>query len=126
MGTMLLALHSWTILIGYLILFGLGGLALNSGLYQSELVPRWLSVWGLIGAALAVAYGLLGILGTGFGYSFGDDILLMKASPFAVLGVPIHVQEMVFAVYLIAKGFRLPAPPSDSGATTMPGHETPS
>jgi hypothetical protein len=35
----------------------------------------------------------------------GNDILFMVASPYAILGVPIHVQEMVFAVWLIVKGF---------------------
>lgn len=105
LGTLLLALQSWAILLGCLILFGLGSMALNYVLYQSKLVPRWLSAWGLIGAALAVLYGLLGIFGVGIGFDFGNDILFMLASPYAVLGVPIHVQEMVFAVWLIVKGF---------------------
>jgi hypothetical protein len=80
-------------------------IALNYVLYQSKLVPRWLSAWGFIGASLEVIYGLLGIFGVGMGFDFGNDILFMVASPYAVLGVPIHLQEMVFAVWLIVKGF---------------------
>ncbi len=105
LGTLLLALQSWAVLIGCLIFFGLGSMALNYVLYQSKLVPRWLSAWGFIGAALAVIYGLLGIFGVGMGFDFGNDILFMLASPYAVLGVPIHLQEMVFAIWLIVKGF---------------------
>lgn len=50
-------------------------------------------------------YGLFGIFGVGMGFDLGNDILFMLASPYAVLGVPIHVQEMVFAVWLIVKVF---------------------
>jgi len=107
MGTLLLALQSWAILIGCLIFFGLGSMTLNYVLYRSKLVPRWLSAWGFIGAALAFIYGLLGIFGVGMGFDFGNDILFMLASPYALLGVPIHVQEMVLAVWLVVKGFNL-------------------
>jgi hypothetical protein len=58
-------------------------------LYQSRLVPRWLSAWGLVGAALYIVPPL----GSMFGLSLG------------VLMAPLAVQEMVLAVWLIAKGF---------------------
>ncbi len=95
LGTLLLALQDWAVLIGTLIFAGLGGMTLNYVLYQSKLIPRWLSLWGFIGAALIVLYGLLGIFGLGIGLT----------SPYAVLAIPIAVQEMVFAVWLIVKGF---------------------
>jgi hypothetical protein len=94
LGALLLALQNWAILLGTLIFFGLGSMTLNYVLYQSKLIPRWLSLWGLIGAALTLLYGLLGILdGSGLN------------SPFALLSILILVQEMVFAVWLIVKGF---------------------
>jgi len=65
----------------------------------SSLVPRWLSVWGLIGGAGVLVYGILGI--------FGLDTNAADAS--SLLAAPIAVQEMVFASYLIIKGFRAPA-----------------
>ena len=74
--------------------FPLGALIFNYLLYQSKLVPRWLSGWGLIGAPLWWAAGLL--------VMFGHD-------PFStipvLLNLPIGVQEMVLAVWLIVKGF---------------------
>ena len=95
LGTALLALHDWSVLIGTLIFAGLGSVTLNYVLYRSRIVPRWLSLWGLIGAPLIVVYGVLGILG------FATDL----GSPFMLLAMPLAVQEMVFAGWLIVRGF---------------------
>jgi hypothetical protein len=95
LGAALLALNHWSVAIGTLIFAGLGSMTMNSVLYRSGLVPRWLSSWGVGGAALLVAYGVLGILGydTGMG------------SAYMLLAMPIAIQEMVFAIWLIARGF---------------------
>jgi hypothetical protein len=69
--------------------FALAALMFSVLLYQSRLVPRWLSAWGLIGAVLYIVPAL----GSMFGLSLG------------VLMAPLAVQEMVMAVWLIAKGF---------------------
>ncbi len=69
--------------------FALGALMFYVLLYRSRLVPRWLSAWGLAGAALYIVPPV----GSMFGLSFG------------VLVAPLAVQEMVMAVWLIAKGF---------------------
>jgi hypothetical protein len=69
--------------------FVLGALMFYALLYQSRLVPRWLSVWGLVGAALYI----VAPLGSIFGLSLG------------ALMAPLAVQEMVMAVWLIARGF---------------------
>ena len=95
LGAVLLGLHDWSSLLGTLIFAGVGALLLNYVLYQSHLVPRWLSRWGLIGGALVVVYGLLGI--------FGFEARL--GSPAMLLAMPIAVQEMVFAGWLLTKGF---------------------
>lgn len=102
LGVVLLAWHDWSVSIGTLVFAGLGSMILNSVLYRSLLVPRWLSAWGLIGAALVFSYGLIGLLGfdTGLG------------SPLMLLAIPLAVQEMVFAGWLIVRGFeRRPAQP---------------
>ncbi|HET9521238.1 MAG TPA: DUF4386 domain-containing protein [Candidatus Limnocylindrales bacterium] len=69
--------------------FALGALMFSVLLYQSRLVPRWLSAWGLVGAALY----LVPPLGSMFGLALGFFM------------APLALQEMVMAVWLIAKGF---------------------
>ena len=69
--------------------FVLGALMFYVVLYQYRLVPRWLSTWALVGAALYI----VAPLGSMFGLSLG------------VLMAPLAVQEMGMAVWLIAKGF---------------------
>jgi hypothetical protein len=95
LGATLLALHDWSVVMGTLIFAGLGALTLNDILYRATLVPRWLSVWGIAGAALLVLYGIIGLFGGGIGMEF----------PLMLLAMPIAVQEMVFAGWLIVKGF---------------------
>ena len=87
---LLLAAREWTFLIGSGLVWSLSALILNYLLYQRKLIPRWLSGWGLAGAILSFA-----------NYSprfFGIDSI-------DALFYPIAVQEMVFAVWLIVKGF---------------------
>ncbi len=93
-GALLLAIRDWSHVFGTLIFLGLGGLPLYYVLYHSKLVPQWLSGWGLIGAILVFMMGVLGL--------FGHDT---NGIPVNLLALPIAVQEMVFAVWLIVKGF---------------------
>ncbi|MFC2075567.1 DUF4386 domain-containing protein [candidate division KSB1 bacterium] len=90
LGALLHVAANWTFLLGFGLAFTLSALILNYVLYQSKLIPQWLSVWGLVGAVLIFAYYLLQ-------YSSGKQV--------EILFLPIAVQEMVFAVWLIAKGF---------------------
>jgi hypothetical protein len=93
-GSLLLALQNWSFEIGTLIFLGLGGFFLYYPLYELKLVPGILSIWGLIGAACVLLYGLLGLFG------FTADSVTLN-----LLAAPIAIQEMVFAVWLIVKGF---------------------
>ena len=95
-GALLLAARNWAFPLNPLV-FGPGALMLYSVLYQANLIPRWLSVWGLIGAAMVFVLGLLGMFG---------NILIF-------LAIPIGVQEMVMAVWLIVKGFQASASASE-------------
>jgi hypothetical protein len=71
------------------IVFGLGALMFYYLLYQARLIPRWISGWGIVAAVSYAAGGLTAMFGTTL------DILLM----------PMFLQEMVMAVWLIVKGF---------------------
>lgn len=93
-GTVFLAAREWTFLIGSGLVWSLSALVLNVLLYQKELIPRWLSGWGLVGATMSfVAYIL--------------QLFSINLTEFLYL--PIAVQEMVFALWLIVKGINSPA-----------------
>jgi len=94
LGGMLLAGHDWDDAALAFTAFSLGALILNYALYQARLVPRWLSVWGLVGAALILAARMMVVYG-----------LERSSATQIVLDAPIAVQEMAFAVWLIVKGF---------------------
>ncbi len=93
-GTSLLAVRDWAGKLS-IIAFTLGALMYYYVFYQSKLVPRWLSGWGFLGAALSLAAVLLAISGQ----------IIYFSTVFILLQLPIGVQEMVLAVWLIVKGF---------------------
>jgi hypothetical protein len=81
----------------YVLVFAVGTLMLNSVLYKSKLVPRFISAWGLIAAAVMLIGTVLVMLEMFTGIS---DMALQ-----IIIAAPIAVQEMVLAVWLIVKGF---------------------
>jgi len=93
-GTSLLAVRDWAGKLS-IIAFTMGALMYYYVFYQSKLVPRWLSGWGFLGAALSLAAVLLAISGQ----------IIYFSMVFILLQLPIGVQEMVLAVWLIVKGF---------------------
>jgi len=94
LGTLLLAARDWAGVLGSFA-FILGALMYYYIFYQSKLIPRWLSIWGLIGVPLWIAGELL--LMFGLTDPFSTTTIL--------LDLPIAVNEVVLAVWLIAKGF---------------------
>ena len=74
------------------IIFLIGTTCIYLCFYRTRLIPRWLSVWGLIGVVPYMAYALLHFFHIDTGYGF---YLQMVLAP----------QEMVMAVWLIVKGF---------------------
>ena len=95
LGTLLLALRDWQLHVISGLAFSLGVLMYYAILYRSNLIPRWLSGWGVMGAVLSLAATVLA--------SFTHDFGLESINTY--LNVPIGLQELVFAVWLIAKGF---------------------
>jgi hypothetical protein len=80
-----------------LVFLGLGGIILTSLLYQSKLVPRFISVIGLIGYALLLPgaiFALYGILDPSPGGSG------------AIVAIPVAIFEIILMpVWLYTKGF---------------------
>ena len=83
--------------------FSLGALMIYYLFYKTNLIPRWLSVWGLIGGLLY----------------FAEPVLAMFGAEFEILFVPLAVQEMVLALWLIVKGFNPSAIASSSVKTDI-------
>lgn len=98
LGELLLAARDWAAIVGPGLVFALSAVVLNYILYQSQLVPRWLSAWGLLGGTLMAISYLAGF--------FSIDL--------EILFVLIAVQEMALAVWLIVKGFNSSVNASES------------
>jgi hypothetical protein len=90
LGALLMQTDTW---LAHLlsIVFSLGALMIYWILYRTKLIPRWLSAWGLIGGLLYFAAPMVGLFGMDWGF----------------LMLPLAVQEMVLALWLIFKGFNL-------------------
>jgi hypothetical protein len=74
--------------------FNLGALMYYALFYRSQLVPRWLSGWGIAGVLLMISACLMAL--------FSDNPI----TGYTLLILPIAVQELVLAVWLLVKGFR--------------------
>jgi hypothetical protein len=86
--------------------FCTGALLYYALFYQSRLVPRWLSGWGIAAVLSMMIAGLLALI--------GDN----SVTGYTLLILPIGVQEMVLAVWLLIKGFsgsRLVVPLTELG-----------
>lgn len=74
------------------IFFLIGATCLYLSFYRTRLIPRWLSVWGVIGVVCSLASALLSFFHVDTGYGLYLDLVIAP-------------QEMVMAVWLIVKGF---------------------
>lgn len=94
-GALLIAGRYWASQVFAAIAFCLGALMYYSILYQSRLIPRWLSGWGLVAIVLHLAAVVL--------------TMFALITPFSAiqvtLALPILAQELVLAIWLIVKGF---------------------
>jgi hypothetical protein len=109
-AALLRALHAQTGTVASLP-FAVGAFLYYWAFYRARLTPRWLAVWGLVGIVLYGAAAVWAMLSrTDFN---GYPILL----------APLGLQEIVLAVWLIAKGFNplITSGPSRSDATAPAG-----
>ncbi|HEU4674176.1 MAG TPA: DUF4386 domain-containing protein [Candidatus Limnocylindrales bacterium] len=75
--------------------FALGGLLYYWVFFESAIVPRWLSGWGLIAAVMSLGGALLVLF----------QVVVPMSTGHILLNLPIAVQEMVLAGWLIVRGF---------------------
>jgi len=79
---------------GSQVFFCLGAALLNALLFRSRLVPRWISGWALVAVVPYLADAVLVMF----------DVLDVSSPIHATLVVPMAVNEMVLAIWLLAKG----------------------
>ena len=96
MGASLVAVRA--VLVGQLtgIFFGLAALLFYYLLYQSRIVPRFISIWGLVAVVLVLAWNISELVG-------------LEVSIGMILVLPIILNEIFLGIWLIVKGFD-PAP----------------
>ncbi len=95
-GGLLLTVRDLAGFVFGVLAFCLGALMYYTVFYQSKLIPRWLSIWGFI-AILTLLSAVLLTLFNGAPYSVSGNLVF--------LAIPIAVQEIVMAIWLIVKGF---------------------
>jgi hypothetical protein len=91
-GDSLVSVRAHAMLLG-VFAFCLGAFMYYYLFFRSRLVPRWLSGWGIAALILMMAACMLAL--------FSDS----PVTGYTLLIVPIAVQEMVLAIWLIIKGF---------------------
>ena len=97
LGSMLIAAGHWIQNINGIV-FSVGTLMFFALFYQTRLIPRWLSGWGLIGAALYIIAKIVSMFSP---LHLAPDV----GVGIGLLMIPTAIQEMVFGVWMIVKGF---------------------
>ncbi len=94
-GKLLLTGRDFVNHIAMIITLSIGGIMLYIILIQSELIPMWLSIWGLAGSALSIIASFFVMF----------RIVDILTPTYIVLNLPMAIQELTFAIWLIIKGF---------------------
>ena len=94
LGKLLLDGHDWNKAPLAFTAFGVGALMLNIVLFRTRLVPRWISAFGLAAATSILTARVMQLCG-----------LELQTSAVTMMDGPIFLQEMVFAGWLILRGF---------------------
>jgi hypothetical protein len=93
-GALLLVVRGWAGMAGTLAFYP-AGLLYYIVFYRSRLIPRWLSGWGIVAVTMGFTASILVVF----------QVVEPMTTPQIVLNLPIFLQEMVLAVWLILKGF---------------------
>lgn len=100
LSSLLVASGEWIQIIGGIV-FSVGTLMIFIMFFQTRLIPRWLSGWGVLGAVLYFTAKIISMFGP-------LHTAPLIESGIGQLMIPTAIQEMVFAVWMILKGFNPP------------------
>jgi hypothetical protein len=81
--------------IGMILPWSIGGLILYYCLYKIKLIPRWLSIWGIIGSAFTLLATLMLML----------NFIKIVNPIYLILNAPTALFELALAFFLIIRGF---------------------
>jgi hypothetical protein len=95
LGVLVYAGNRWVGNVASLLAFSIGALLYYIIFYRTNLVPRWISVWGLVAAILAMLSTVLVLVG----------LIAPFGTEQVAIAIPMLPQELVLAAWLIAKGF---------------------
>ncbi|MFL6518129.1 MAG: DUF4386 domain-containing protein [Bacillus sp. (in: firmicutes)] len=94
-GIAIKAIHDWTFLLGPNFLLGINTIMYSYIFYKSKLVPRFIPILGMTGAALVFICALLVMFG----------VIQQVSAWGGILALPVAANEMILAVWLLFKGF---------------------
>ena len=95
MGNVLYQFQDFSAPVGTII-FVIGATCLYISFYRTRLIPRWLTIWGLIGLVPYMAYALLNFFHLDSGIAERLQMITF-------------LQELVMGAWLVIKGFNLDA-----------------
>lgn len=84
--------------LGVILATGLGNLLLYYIFYKGKHIPVWLSLWGIIGNTLIMLASFLILF----------QLIEVVSPEYGIMAIPLVLQELVLAIWLIIKGLKLP------------------
>lgn len=96
-GEMLKLFRDLTNHLGVILATGLGNLLLYYILSKGKLIPVWLSIWGIIGNVIIMMASFLLLF----------ELIEVISTEYGIMTIPLVLQEVVLAIWLIAKGLKL-------------------
>jgi hypothetical protein len=94
-GELLRVGRDWMHHIGMILPWSIGGLVLYYCFFKMNLIPKWLSVWGILGSILTLIATFL----------FMFDVIKIITPIYFLMNTPTLLFELVLAVFLMIKGF---------------------
>lgn len=103
-GEMLKLFRDLTNHLGVMLATGLGNLLLYYILFKGKLIPVWLSIWGIIGNTLIMIASFLLLF----------ELIEVVSTEYGIMTIPLVLEEVVLAIWLIIKGLNLSITSQDS------------